>query len=144
MSYQTFSRWKNEVPHGSIIEAVAIRSKVYALRIKKHSEGEEMNNTDEKEDLEEMKRMKGVRKPIVKERIEFSDYLNTLYGKPLYVTFNKIASKIHIVSTVECRKRAMTSFDDKRFILPCKIHSFPYESTEIEKYSGQCPTCCNT
>ena len=119
---------------GTILEAVAIRSKVYALKVQSHGHSEEQLP-------EEFKRMKGIHRPIVKERIKFSDYVDALYGKPLFVTFEKIASKKHCVSTVECRKRAMTSFEDKRFILPCKIHSFPYHSIEIEKYDGQCPSC---
>ena len=105
---------------GTIIEAVGIRSKVYALRIESHGHSEE--GTSDGYEVTEFKRMKGIRKPIVKEHIKFTDYVDALYGNPLYVTFDKIASKKHKVSTVECRKRALTSFDDKRYILPCRIH----------------------
>ena len=167
------------MPNGIIAEAVAIRSKVYALKIKKlnfdkldeDSEGNEESydetdeegsiiDTDEEIDdqcfsesseddsedsddpnTEIMKRMKGVRRLIVKERIAFSDFRKTLYGCSFYISFHKIASKKHSVSTVMCRKRAMTAFDDKRWILPCRIHSFSYGSIEIKKFKGQCPTC---
>ena len=71
---------------GTILEAVAIRSKVYALKVQSHGHSEEQLP-------EEFKRMKGIRCPIVKERIKFSDYVDALYGKPLFVTFQKIASK---------------------------------------------------
>ena len=129
---------------------------MYALKIKKNNfpedevEGEiddELDDDDYAEidddaDFEVMKRVKGVRRPITEKRIKFSDFEKTLYGKGgFYVNFLRIASKKHAVSTVKHRKRAMTAFDDKRWILPCRIHSFPYGSIEIEKFKGQCPTC---
>ena len=156
-----FYRWKNEVPCGDIIEAVAIRSKVYCLKIKKHEDEDTnqdlmqadvaqgaaqdeahvchfcMNNFGslellerhslavhgelevdsqkaKEENFDEMKRMKGVRRPILKQRIHMKDYINALYGKPHYVTFQKIAAKRHRITTNVCRKKAITSFDDKR------------------------------
>ena len=96
------------MPNGDIIEAIAIRSKVYALKIKKKEEDEVEEN------YEEMKRLKGVRQPIVAERLRTDDYRKALYDKPLYVSFQKIASKKHVVTTNICRKKALTAFDDKR------------------------------
>ena len=51
-----------------------------------------------------MKRMKGVRRPIAKERIAFSDFRKTLYGCSYFVDFHKILSKKHSVSTAMCKK----------------------------------------
>ena len=93
------------------MEAIAIRSKVYALKIKRKDDVDEIdrekehlknkdemmrqeekeyetdtqdNDTDSEEDshdsnCEIVKRMKGVRKPIVKERVTIEDYRKTLY-----------------------------------------------------------------
>ena len=56
------------------------------------------------EGSEIMKRMKGVRRPIAKERIAFSDFRKTLYGCSYFVDFHKILSKKHSVSTAMCKK----------------------------------------
>ena len=96
----------------------------------------------EEENEWEEKRLKGVKKVIVKKRLTIKDYKKSLYErKAKYVTFSKIASKKHNVTTNLIKKRALSAFDDKRWMLPCRIHSFPYHSIEIIEQNGQCPFC---
>ena len=155
-----------------IVEACAVRSKVYALKIKnngapeekvsnspvektekeqdidtkdkweENEDEDEWKETENEDEFEEMKRLKGIKKLIVKKRLTIRDYKKTLYGKrPMTVSFSKIASKKHNVTTNFVKKRALSAFDDKRWMLPCRIHSFPYNSIEIENFKGQCPFC---
>ena len=94
-----------------IVEACAVRSKVYALKIKKNGapeekvsdspvektekeqdidtkdkweeneDGDEWEETENEDEFEEMKRLKGIKKVIVKKRLTIRDYKKTLYGK---------------------------------------------------------------
>ena len=117
-----------------IVEACAVRSKVYALKIKKNEVSEEEDNnsttekitedeseeTEDEDEFEEMKRLKGIKKIIVKKRITIRDFKKSLYAtRPMSVTFSKIASRKHCVTTNLIRKRALSAFDDKRWMLPC-------------------------
>ena len=92
--------------NGVIVEAIALRSKVYALRI--HGQ-------------DSLKRCKGLKKSILQSRVHFEDYYDALFGdKPLYFDFYKIAVKKHRVTTDYVRCKTMSCFDDKRFILNCR------------------------
>ena len=55
---------------------------------------------------------RGIKKKVVRTRITFDDYKEALLGDhPLYVSYNKISSRNHVVSTTLIRKRCMSSFD---------------------------------
>ena len=59
--------------------------------------------------------------------LNFKTYLNTLSTNAIHrVSFNKLASKNHTIHQISQKKVALTSFDDKRKILQCCIHSKPY------------------
>ena len=118
---------KNEVPNDEIMRVAAIRSKVYATetRLKKISQ-----------------KCKGVKKNVTKhlEFDAFHDLLKQFSSKNIEQF--SIISKSHKNMLVRQKKTAVTSFDDKRFLL-CAIHSVPYGSALIKKSKrlNQCYKC---
>ena len=142
--------FQNETPNHKIIEAVAHRSKVYALLLQNLTKAEYLGTNQklsqstecQNRSYEEIKKCKGVQMRIIKEKFNFHDFKSTLFDEHLtYVEFKTITSKNHKVSTNLCRKRALNPYDDKRYILPCLLLSFAYESIEIQTYNGQCNIC---
>lgn len=120
---------KNETPGDDLVECVGVRSKVYAIR------SENMFDS----------RCKGVRKANRK-RLLFDDFKSTVLGdepKVVTVTQHMLQSKNHQNRLMELSKTAMTSFDDKRYLGPCGIHTFPYGSKLIElcEKQGKCFYC---
>ena len=119
---------KNEVPKASILEAVALQSKTYAIRT----------------DLDEtINKAKGV-KSSVKKNIRLKEYKRCLQEiGHLQVEQCTLRSKNHVNQMISSKKIAFSSFDDKRFLM-CPIHSVPYGSClirEYEKNGGKCIFC---
>lgn len=110
---------KNECPADDLIECVGVRSKVYAIRSKKSMDS----------------RCKGVKK-AVRKMLRFEDFKTTVLGpepKVVSVVQHTIQSKNHLNRLLRQEKVAMSSFDDKRFLAVCGIHSYPYGSRLIEQ-----------
>lgn len=116
--------FKDEMKGEQIDEFVGLRSKTYAITTKKS-----------------MKSVcKGVRKGYRK-TIPFKSFKNCLKKvSAVRVTQYNITSKMHKVETSKIRRLAFSSFDDKRFIFNCGIHSAPYGSKFIVT-SGECYVC---
>ena len=118
---------KNEVPTDEIMRAAAIRAKVYVTetKLKKLSQ-----------------KCKGVKKNVTKnlDFDTFHELLRQISSKT--VEQYSILSKSHRNMLVRQKKTAVTSFDDKRFLL-CAIHSVPYGSKLIKKSINmkQCYKC---
>ena len=122
---------KNESPARDIVECVAVRSKVYAYRTAADFDS----------------RCKGVKKSVRK-AIPFQEFKDTvLADRPrlVSVTQHLIQSKNHVNRLMRVSKTAMTSFDDKRSLAICGIHSFPYGSKliELSRERGACFYCEN-
>ena len=120
---------KNEVPNEAIKRVVALQSKTYAIK-----------TVSNKVDL----KCKGVKKNV-KEKIPFKAFLNCLRTIDQHnVEQYTIRSKSHINELIKLKKRAFSSFDDKRYLL-CPIHSVPYGSNIIEKCKKEqtCFYCIN-
>lgn len=122
---------KNEMPTQDIVECVAVRSKVYALRTEKSFDS----------------RCKGVKK-TARKAIPFEDFRDTVLSptpKTVVVTQYSIQSKNHVNRLMKLTKTAMTSFDDKRFLSVCGVHSFPYGSRliRVSAENDACFYCSN-
>ncbi|KAE9522748.1 hypothetical protein AGLY_016857 [Aphis glycines] len=66
----------------------------------------------------EIKKSKGVKKNLVENKLCFDDFKNCLLTKkPKYVRQNLFRTKKHDIFTVEQNKKALSVYDDKRFIL---------------------------
>ena len=76
--------------------------------------------------------------------IRFDTFTSVLAGKTKKTSeFFRIGSKNHQVSKFLQRKATLVSaFDDKRWMLDCMRHSFPYGSVYAKKKnSKKCPFC---
>jgi hypothetical protein len=123
--------WKDELKGETLREYVGLRSKCYALKIKS------------KKTTYLKSTCKGVRKGY-KKCIPFSVYkrcIKTIHRH--MVTQYNIQSSAHVVSTMKLKKVAFTSFDDKRYLLQCGIHSVPYGSYFIPHCKNICLLCSN-
>jgi len=117
---------KDEIPNGRILECVAPKSKCYALR----------SETNSVTTIE--KKCKGITKPRVK-RLKIESYRECIVSKvKIKATMSRIRVKDHAISTVLQHKICLSSFDDKRYLLRCGKHSYPYQ---IEPLSDKCPRC---
>ena len=73
-----------------------------------------------------MKVAKGVKKSVIENDLKFSNYFECLLCEDSYEhDFKCIRSSKHNVHTLAMKKKTLSSFDDKRFLLNM-IHSVPY------------------
>ena len=102
--------FKDECNVRYIKEFVGLRSKMYSLSV----EGEDV------------KVAKGVKKSVINNELRFSNYLDCLLGEDsIEHSFKCIRSTKHSVHTLDMRKKTLSGFDDKRFLLNA-IDSVPY------------------
>ena len=103
--------FKDECNVRYIKEFVGLRSKMYCLSV---VEGEDV------------KVAKGVKKSVINNELRFSNYLDCLLDEDsLEHSFKCIRSNKHSVHTLDMKKRMLSGFDDKRFLLNA-IDSVPY------------------
>ena len=75
---------------------------------------------------EDVKVAKGVKKSVINNELRFSNYLDCLLGEDsIEHSFKCIRSTKHSVHTLDMRKKTLSGFDDKRFLLNA-IDSVPY------------------
>ena len=97
---------KDECCGKLIAEVVALKSKMYALRMSCNAIH---------------KRAKGVQHTVVK-NLTFEQYCECLeHGTQLKNIQRRLGSKHHQIKAYENEKKSLDPFDDKRFILPDKI-----------------------
>lgn len=119
---------KSETPGDDILEVVALRSKVYAYKLKREKEAN--------------RKCKGVKKSA-RDKIPFETFkrcIDTVTSEE--ASQYSIQSKNHVNRLIRIRKTAFSSFDDKRYYT-CAIHSFPYGSKFIDRSIAmkQCYLC---
>ncbi|VVC38918.1 Hypothetical protein CINCED_3A024946, partial [Cinara cedri] len=99
-------------------EFVKLRSKLYTYKIF------------------ENKKAKDVKKPIVKNELCFNDFYNCLNNKnPKYVKQNIFRTDKNEIYIVEQNKKALSVYDDKRYILENGIDTvaWGHYSTKIKR-----------
>ena len=110
-NYKKMGTFRDETGGDPIIEAVCLRPKSY------------MYQTQSKMD----KRAKGVQRSVLKNTITADDYRFALYkNRDVYRVMRNIRSVKHEISTYRTEKKALSSFDDKRFVLQGNVVSLPY------------------
>lgn len=119
--------WKDELKGDKMLEFTGLRSKSYAFRLKK-------GNFQSK--------CKGISKQY-KKTINFENFKQCLKKISNHsIKQVNIRSKSHILHTLEVEKICFSSFDDKRYLFNCGIHSVPYGSKLINKNDvGKCIYC---
>lgn len=114
-------------------EFVGLRSKVYGFLLR-----------DEGENIHLHSKCKGVTKGY-KKTLNFQDFKKCIetYAKTTIKQFH-IRSTNHVVKTLKVSKTCFSSFDDKRYLLACGIHSVAYGSKFIvsAENSKSCPFGC--
>ena len=104
------SLFKDECNVRPIKEFVGLRSKMYSLSI----EGGDV------------KVAKGVKKSVINNDLKFSNYMECLVEEgTMEHSFRCIRSNQHCVHTLDLKKKTLSGFDDKRFLLNM-IDSVPY------------------
>ncbi|XP_071642938.1 uncharacterized protein [Temnothorax longispinosus] len=98
-------------------EFVGLRSKMYALRVEGKSD---------------TKKIKGIKRNVVARTITFDDYvccLNDAIGQ--FRRQSCIRSTAHEVHTVSELKLALSSYDDKRYVVPDSYDTLPWRHYKI-------------
>ena len=121
--------WKDELKGRKISEFCGLRSKTYAFLVKDSPENSEMSS-----------KCKGVTKAY-KKKITFENYVDCVkYFDQFRITQFQIRAKDHYLYTLKVNKLCFSSFDDKRYLFSCGVHSVPYGSCYISK-NEMCPMC---
>ena len=107
-------------------EFVGLRSKMYATRTFHAALGS----------TSETKKVKGVRRHVVANDIQFDDYIRCLRDlTEKSIRQNNIRSNQHEVYSVSGERNALSPFDDKRYILTDRVSTLPwghYRIPELE------------
>ena len=105
---------KDEYANEIITDFVALRPKMYALKLHKGGHVEK-------------KKCKGIRKCVVDKQMNFDDYLNCLKTlRNVRKSQFCIRSKKHLLYTVKESKIALSASDDKRHLIPNTVCTLPY------------------
>ena len=131
---------KMELPAHTILAGVFLKAKAYALLIQPNETQYTHENKKKKcseysvrsDNLLQLHRCKGI-PAVARKNLLFEHYLSVLMGKKNThkSVYNKLSSKEHIIHQIKQRKLALTSFEDKRVLLNCSIHTKPYGDSTI-------------
>ena len=78
------------------------------------------------------KKAKGTKKCVIKHRLKFKDYYDSLFkNKNILRTQQRFRSDHHNVYTEEVNKIALSSNDDKRLQTFDRITTYPYGESEM-------------
>lgn len=98
----------------------------------------------------EVKKLKGLKKGVVKEGIQLAEHRGMVQpmagvGADLLHAQVILRSRLHVISTELQVKRSLSSYDDKRYIFPCGLHSMAYGNVHLTAAAaaseGSCPFC---
>ena len=104
--------FKDEVAGKQITHFVGLRPKLYSFKIE-----EEM----------EVRKCKGIKKNIIKKKINFDDYLKCLFsGEKEMRKMNIVRSEKHDIYSKEVNKVALSNEDDKREVLKDNVHTLAF------------------
>ena len=117
-------KFKDENGNEPIDRAVALKSKCYVLL---------------SESLNELKRCKGINTERTAS-FTFELYKQCIeHVTKVFTNVRSIRAKHNVLRTVELRKVALTSFDNKRWMKNCGVHSVPYGSVHSTEDCDLCP-----
>ena len=123
---QSIGLMKDEHAADPIVEMVSLRSKMYSVRT--------LSSKDEV-------RAKGLKECLLR-KLRFSDYHECLHqSKPTKYDYSEINGRHHHLRTISRTKVGLSPFDDKRFVLPCGIHTLAYGHYKIQQFPHVCYYC---
>ena len=132
---KVIGKFKDELGGKIITEVVYIRSKGYVFKFKIDDNSSELlkcNESDLTESGEaknEIKKLKGITKSTVKHDIKFQDFKDAItepYEKVFYKKMYVLNSEKHEMFVKEINKKAISPFDDKRWISINGIDTYPH------------------
>ena len=101
--------FKDEVAGKQITHFVGLRPKLYSFKIEEESE---------------VRKCKGIKKNVIKEKLDFDDYVKCLFsGEKKLRSMKIIRSEKHDIYSKEVNKIALSNEDDKRHVLKDKIYT---------------------
>ena len=101
--------FKDEVAGKQITHFVGLRPKLYSFRI---------------EEDKEVRKCKGIKKNVIKKKLDFDDYVKCLFsGEKKLRSMKIIRSEKHDIYSKEVNKIALSNEDDKRHVLKDKIYT---------------------
>ena len=104
--------FKDEVSGKQITHFVGLRPKLYSYKV---------------EDEKELKKCKGIKKNVIKKKLDFDDYVKCLFsGEKEMRTMKIIRSENHDIYSKEVNKVALSNQDDKRCVLKDLIHTLAF------------------
>lgn len=108
---KVIGKFKDEMNGSPISEFVGLRSKMYSIKCEER----------------EIKRAKGISKTVVCKKMKHKHYWNALFNETVTVEEqNAIKSIDHVTTSVVQKKRGLSCYDDKRFILEDKYTTLAY------------------
>ena len=134
--------WKDEMGGRYVIVGfVGVRSKSYSfLRMELTTDTRGRVAVKDLRAVTTDNTCKGVVKVSRQQQLTFDSYLETIREKQrVRVNMNVIQVKDHRIYTATTNKQCFSSFDDKRFILPCGVHSVPHGSSRTTCLLPGCP-----
>jgi hypothetical protein len=125
--------FKDELKGDKIKQFCGLRSKTYAFLLKEKNISQVSLHS----------KCKGITKSYRK-KLSFDKFTRCIKGfNKVNITQFQIRAKNHRVFTAKINKLCFSSFDDKRYLLDCGVHSLPYGSKLIAKIARGCPFCKN-
>lgn len=110
--------FKDETSGRQIQEHVGLKAKMYAFRF---------NSMAQIAGCDVIMKAKGVLTSALKRHFLFDQYKQALFeNKAFNANFSVIRSRNHVVCTETVVKRALSSFDDKRYIQGDNVHTLAY------------------
>ena len=101
--------FKDEVSGKQITHFVGLRPKLYSFKIEEESE---------------VRKCKGIKKNVIKKKLDFDDYVKCLFsGEKKLRSMKIIRSEKHDIYSKEVNKIALSNEDDKRHVLKDKIYT---------------------
>ena len=111
--------FKNEFPHDPVLYFVGVRSKMYVTLHESQCEN---------------KKAKGLPKSVVA-HMKFDEYLKALNPEEeiKHHTFRAIRSNLHVIRSADYKKKGLSPFDDKRYVLSDGIHTLAHGHRQIKE-----------
>ena len=119
---KVIGKFKDETCFVPVSEFVGLRSKMYSYA---------------KDDGNEVKTAKGVKKYVITNTIKHENYKDTLFNrKQMRHSMKSIRSENHQIYSYELNKISLSCFDDKRFVLNDGVHSLAYGHWRTQQWQG--------
>lgn len=108
-------KFKDELNGLPMEEFIGLKAKMYSVKYFKN--GQQIDS----------KKAKGVKKCVVKKKLTHEDFKASLFANQSFYRYSTaIRSHGHKVYSIKQNKKALSSYDDKRYILQDGITSLPY------------------